>query len=101
MDIEVYSTSTEFLRAAVESQREEVTTGTVEFGFTDDEETEPTTWYTGEWYSNEQTVENVNNHFVRSFVAQILIGSGGVIALAEGEHFAWTRVTMPDGQMPV
>lgn len=104
VEVEIYSASKEYLRAAVESNRDEVTNGMVEFGFTDSEDTEATAWTLGAWYSNEQTVENINNRFVKSFVAQILvsgIGSGGDVELDEGEHFAWTRVTMSDGQSPV
>src|SRR5262245_9224277 len=101
MDIDIYSASKEMMRAAISANREDVLTGTVAFGFSSSEETEPTTWTNGTWYSNEQTVENIDGKYVKAYVAQVLVsgpGGGGAVELAEGEHFAFTRVTMPDNQ---
>ena len=84
--------------------RDDVLTGVPSFGFSSDDEAEPTVWFSGNWYSTEQTVENVNDKYVKSYVAQILVsgvGGGGTMQLPDGESFVFTRVTMPDGQVPV
>ena len=91
--IEIYSASREMVRAAVAANRDEVITGTVYFGFTtDDSEPTPASMTAGTWYDTAPSIEEVDGKWQPAFVAQILVGSGGAVTLAEDEYFMWTRV---------
>lgn len=105
-EVTIYSSTVELVRAAVASDRDTVVTGTVGFGFTDDEATEPDPgdYTAGTWNSTAPTVEEIDGKFLKAYIAQILVSGpdgGGSVELAEGEHFVWTRVAMADGQTPV
>lgn len=93
-DQEIPSTSTEYFRAAVAANRDEVINGTVEFSFSTTDDDDDLVWTAGTWFSNIKSIEQVDGVYKDAYVAQVLIGPNGDVTLSEAEYFSWLRITL-------
>lgn len=84
MPATVSSQSREYVVVPVDTvsggQELDTAVATVEFSFT--KSGEPATWHAGDW---QQVSQNV--------FARILVGTGGTVALADGDYTVWLKVT--------
>ena len=84
--IKIRSVSVEAVQAAVVST-EDPTSNTVEFAFPA-EDAEPSTWTAGSWDGSAASIEGTRYYTV----AEIIIGTGGDIALTDGKYDVYVRI---------